>query len=1851
MEEQKEPDYDQQYKESFTKKIPFPMLKYDVCKLNPAFNNYAYTLATASVHDGTEFTLYTSPQTKMELAPMVEKLKGEDAIAKAEKKLKEQQEQQKLRDERKDEEEDDKAAEDNQDSPVENTEEEKKKTNSNDPTERAIMILNDRRAKERDQKKNEAPKEERKESDLNLQDLAMGKAKSSKLIDENKAKDNALSKENETLKFEKVEVDETFNQNLVNCTKVLTLWEIEIYGYRKIKEIFLFEQVSNQISVSDNGKFLLLWLSDNRTHMIYNAETLELVSKKELTAKTDDGGEVTYFYDSKLSFDGSYLIGGDSYSRYIFDQNLNFVRKVDGRNMYSIWQYSKTQFLGCKNADDTYTKTNLVAIDILTDKEEVIYNFESYISMIYLNQDKTGFCYDKYPKIYYVDLKNKGNECKEIIKEYYSMNAITFSKDYIGVLYMPNWKNMWCAVYKDGKLVWKQVFHKTYVYSYGFKFMEGDEQALILFEQDCGKMIINTFTEEKANSYGIKAIRNITFQYPLILYVWGTRELWVQDLNNKVSIYYFDDSILAMENISKVIAKQSSTIDLGIVLDKHSYVQTTIMRCNTDTNLLEYDKRQINKSEIVPEKIKGFYRITLQNPETKSIENAVMLHQKDSLAILSLESKGIKYEINKKVKKTNVIFMQKTNVIIFWDDKGDKLELMRIPYDPTSAKSIIKVYEADEDIRYCKQTMINGVEYLAIVDEPKYVKILKVEESGSQKFSKVSIYKEYFVDTYFSSSSDVNSIKGYGFCNEMMYSSNGVNILQERGKEKEGRFYSLYYSGYSLEYGNTKFPLCSEDFILFALNSEYDSTYTYQKQYLMLAPPMNSYRIKQREDNTDTNTEFFCHFDDKYIISSNYASKYETYHEMESYDVTIILKVYLLNGEVIQTIKLPQFKKTYRPYFSQSGEYFVIPIETIDEQTEEQKKELVTFRINKTDDYKKSMLSEELRRQESLKSKAIINVEPINRYRVFNHNRDNLIKDDMWTLEQPLFIDNKGNVVYLHVEEKIFQINGINHWDDFQRRLNDKGLTTDDFDIYKFGACTAIIKQEEDILALKFDERGIKSAKLLKHKALDIPDQCDLDNLIVSKNPRYLIILYDLGGAKTVIVWDIERNIEHTNFLGRKDDQFLDYISGKNSILGFLCFDQYIVDLDLGVPIPFMSKNKITEDRLWGQGMRINSSEDVMLGNGMMITPLCYKDIYYYKNKSLDNLDVQKVMYYMNKKSVAFDYIDNYDNLKNVLNIFENNPLYYIMLVLENNEGKSPLQLAIENNSARIIELMLNCLLKLGHFSLSRKIFINFTNLFKMNLRSFEKYLNSCYFVTEQMKSINKLELKGDDETIRDHYPCSILDKEFYKKYNVPDKDGKIMGKENEDKEIKKNQVAPSYDKPSSYIQGDISQSNDMLGDDDNDDKVNVFDEEENTLKRVSIKGIEFDWIFQGDNCHQFLKDLSGSQNINLFGQDIIRDIILFQWKYFKEVIILKLFIPYIIYFVLFCLYTTWLLEKQHLESDDSGSYHLTSYAFGAIILLFNIFWAYVEIRQILFHGLDYITSFWNMLDLFSVIMNTTVVIMDFADASFEDTNRVAAISVLVLYFKLFYFLRIFFATAYLVRMIIEIMIDMKFFVGVLMIATIAFANAFYILGRNSEEDNLAGDNFIDAFIFSYKMGLGDFITDDFGTRDEEFLWIFFLLDTLIILIVLLNLVIAIMGDTFDRVQETQENSMLQELSNMIRENEFLFSRSRAFRKAKYIVVIEPEKAEGGGNVSWEGKLNQLKTFIEESSEKHISHLKKLQDEVETIATMVLDDKMKPTEDRINHKLSACDTKIDTIRKGIEKLYERIDELENEKKS
>ena len=62
----------------------------------------------------------------------------------------------------------------------------------------------------------------------------------------------------------------------------------------------------------------------------------------------------------------------------------------------------------------------------------------------------------------------------------------------------------------------------------------------------------------------------------------------------------------------------------------------------------------------------------------------------------------------------------------------------------------------------------------------------------------------------------------------------------------------------------------------------------------------------------------------------------------------------------------------------------------------------------------------------------------------------------------------------------------------------------------------------------------------------------------------------------------------------------------------------------------------------------------------------------------------------------------------------------------------------------------------------------------------------------------------------------------------------------------------------------------------------------------------------------------------------------------------------------------------------------------------------------------------------------------------------------------------------------------------------------------------------MNSIIYSYKISLGDFDTEGYKGEDSPLLWVFFVSATLIVQITLLNMLIAIMGDTFDEVMETK---------------------------------------------------------------------------------------------------------------------------------
>ena len=427
-------------------------------------------------------------------------------------------------------------------------------------------------------------------------------------------------------------------------------------------------------------------------------------------------------------------------------------------------------------------------------------------------------------------------------------------------------------------------------------------------------------------------------------------------------------------------------------------------------------------------------------------------------------------------------------------------------------------------------------------------------------------------------------------------------------------------------------------------------------------------------------------------------------------------------------------------------------------------------------------------------------------------------------------------------------------------------------------------------------------------------------------------------------------------------------------------------------------------------------------------------------------------------------------------------------------------------------------------------------------------------------------------------------------------------------------------------------------------------EKERRKQKRLDIRAIEFDWIFSTGEGTDFLSTLAYTDNIELFSLKLVRYIIRFLWSYYRMAIVMYLFIPYLIYFTLFILYATWIHDKAFDNNDGKfEGYGLVNTIMIIVLLILIVYFFYFEVRQIIFHKLMYFTSVWNVADLSTLILNSVILIGDLAGLRERYIVTLSGISVLMVWLKLFYFGRIFLSTAAMIRMILEIVADMKYFLLVLLLAIAGFGNCFFILARNFSP-MFTGDTWFRAFLYSYNIAMGEFNTDSFeDVDDEHLLYTLWFMNTMITLIIFLNLLIAIMGDTFDRVQETAENNKLKELASIMIENELLINRKSLFGDSKYIIVIQEERAEESIE-SWEGRLQHLKKYMYNVVESQNKLLKSIEKKIMEEVKEKTEKRGKELEVGASRYINIVWEKTDLLQTMVdEKIAELTPEEEDEK--
>ena len=196
-----------------------------------------------------------------------------------------------------------------------------------------------------------------------------------------------------------------------------------------------------------------------------------------------------------------------------------------------------------------------------------------------------------------------------------------------------------------------------------------------------------------------------------------------------------------------------------------------------------------------------------------------------------------------------------------------------------------------------------------------------------------------------------------------------------------------------------------------------------------------------------------------------------------------------------------------------------------------------------------------------------------------------------------------------------------------------------------------------------------------------------------------------------------------------------------------------------------------------------------------------------------------------------------------------------------------------------------------------------------------------------------------------------------------------------------------------------------------------------------------------------------------------------------------------------------------------------------------------------------------------------------------DNFSRVlASIFSFLLILKAFDWMRLFQSTGFYVMLVRETLNDIQAFMILLIAVIMMFAIPMLMLNlnRSDAEDNLLIDPVIgfaplDAFINQYLLALGEFSMDHFdGNPQTQLIYTFFIMATFFTQITMLNMLIAIMGDTFERITENKEiNATKTKLELIADLAEVLDNRMIEGRDGDYLYIVTPTNEDDGIDSDW----------------------------------------------------------------------------------
>ena len=275
-----------------------------------------------------------------------------------------------------------------------------------------------------------------------------------------------------------------------------------------------------------------------------------------------------------------------------------------------------------------------------------------------------------------------------------------------------------------------------------------------------------------------------------------------------------------------------------------------------------------------------------------------------------------------------------------------------------------------------------------------------------------------------------------------------------------------------------------------------------------------------------------------------------------------------------------------------------------------------------------------------------------------------------------------------------------------------------------------------------------------------------------------------------------------------------------------------------------------------------------------------------------------------------------------------------------------------------------------------------------------------------------------------------------------------------------------------------------------------------------------------------------------LFCNKVLTTLINYKWNSYAFYIFLRQFILFIFMFLLYSVNFFYFYVERISDPDNiSLTNEISSCCLDSILFIYFAYYLYCEFREFTSARLEYLESIYNWIDLSIVLFANAALILDvlYIFNVYDDITylqKVISVSMFLFWMRIISYLRGLEGTSFMINLILQVIKDIKYFLLLMFLVQFAFDCAAYFLQSFGTEDSF---NFFYIFTVFYRLLMGDFNQyDDIVVENSYFLWFIMLTFTVICVIVLLNLLISIISDSFQNVYKLKNQTRSYELMSLI---------------------------------------------------------------------------------------------------------------------